>query len=890
MDGIFNSRFLWRSFSLLIPILVFFISGKVLTSIDSNRTNTTTFEITFPLDATFAKQQNIVPNPKVDKVVITGFFSDWAADNPNYYLTKYDSSSWRISIPLPAGDVQYKFIVYEQGNQNGIWINDPLEKDLASDSYGGGNSVINIPDFSFYQLVLDIISLGTFVFFATYYLLLWLLKALIHRRIPFSQKVIISTLIIVLISNAFLVLYQVFESRRLVKQGVIDSVHWVHLYLQSQGIEMQNLETDRQALNEALNAIFWPAKTRVETNQNSIVQVTLSDIAIYDPNRNLILVQSRQQNSDLQKQRMQHSGFNSVEDYFAQGVFKNIFNGASLLPSKSQVTTSHPSAAITAIETEETKWARQLLGFSNVLVPIVDNGINYGYYAVAIQVKLFGKHIERIIQINIGLLFIVLVLGYFLLRSAGKITTQNLTQLTQWAQRINRGDLNTQVNIQTNDEIQLLADNFAEMQRSLKQSFSKIQEQNSLLNKAAYEDLSTGLPNRNKLAIDLQSSLRKSLIIIQLEEYQQLHNFLGESICTMLMTEVIDRVSEHLQPFENHCLYRLSPNQLCLAIATGQQQTLLSLCSQLLNDIAQHPFTVEQIHINLTAKIGACAANFNTEDSGSCIANAQLALQSALRTNRDVAFYEHTLNKGKAIEKNLLLIDKIRHAIHTENIIPFLQPIVHTSSRQIFANECLMRLKDKEGNIVTPWEFLSAAKQAGLYQTISQMMIATCIEKLQYIDGNITLNLAAYDIENSQARQSITDLLKQNRQHANRVTLEITESEPFENYSLVKDFIAEIKSIGCKIALDDFGAGYSNFNHILSLNIDYIKIDGSLIKNLDSDVNAMKITKAIVECARSLQIETVAEYVHSEEIYHIVQSLGIDYCQGFYFGEPAPFK
>ena len=121
---------------------------------------------------------------------------------------------------------------------------------------------------------------------------------------------------------------------------------------------------------------------------------------------------------------------------------------------------------------------------------------------------------------------------------------------------------------------------------------------------------------------------------------------------------------------------------------------------------------------------------------------------------------------------------------------------------------------------------------------------------------------------------------------ANRVVFEILEDESIKNYQCLISFIDEIKALGCKVAIDDFGSGYSNFEHLLKMNIDYLKIDASLIKNIATDETSYKITKTIIEFAKNLNLKTIAEYGENEKIFNIVRDLGADYSQGYFFSEP----
>lgn len=152
----------------------------------------------------------------------------------------------------------------------------------------------------------------------------------------------------------------------------------------------------------------------------------------------------------------------------------------------------------------------------------------------------------------------------------------------------------------------------------------------------------------------------------------------------------------------------------------------------------------------------------------------------------------------------------------------------------------------------------------------------------------ISINLLLQDITNNLTRDLIMEKLA-NSKNPTKVVFEIVESEGIENFDIVIDFIKEVKKYGAKVAIDDFGTGYSNFSYLMKLNVDYIKIDGSIIKNLHKDKSAEIITKTLVSFAKELGIETVAEFVAEEDVYNKIRNLNIDYSQGYYFSEPKPF-
>lgn len=134
------------------------------------------------------------------------------------------------------------------------------------------------------------------------------------------------------------------------------------------------------------------------------------------------------------------------------------------------------------------------------------------------------------------------------------------------------------------------------------------------------------------------------------------------------------------------------------------------------------------------------------------------------------------------------------------------------------------------------------------------------------------------------------DFIMKSLHHYNnpsKVVFEILESDKIGNYDDIKLFIHNVKELGCKIALDDFGSGYSNFSHVLELNVDYLKIDASLVKNITTDENSRKITQTIITFASNIGLKTIAEYVENEEALNILDEMGIDFIQGYFIGKPA---
>ena len=169
-----------------------------------------------------------------------------------------------------------------------------------------------------------------------------------------------------------------------------------------------------------------------------------------------------------------------------------------------------------------------------------------------------------------------------------------------------------------------------------------------------------------------------------------------------------------------------------------------------------------------------------------------------------------------------------------------------------------------------------------------KQIIDKSFREISKTDKSLSLNLLARDMMDGNINNYIIEKLKEYGVEK-QVVFEILENENIENESRVKNFIDKAKRIGVRIAIDDFGAGYSNFSYLMRLKPDYLKLDGSIIKDIDKDSNSEAIVKAISSFAKTLHIKTIAEFVHSKEVYDRCYELGIDEFQGFYLGEPKPY-
>ena len=244
----------------------------------------------------------------------------------------------------------------------------------------------------------------------------------------------------------------------------------------------------------------------------------------------------------------------------------------------------------------------------------------------------------------------------------------------------------------------------------------------------------------------------------------------------------------------------------------------------------------------------------------------------------------------KKAEQNINILNLVKSALHNDRIISLFQPIVNNKTKEIEKYESLVRIVDENGQLVSPFFFLEVARKGMYYSSLTSKILKNSFEALKLTKKDISINLSAYDIEKEHTRYEIYDYLDRFYNDAHRLVFELLESEEVVDFQIIKDFIKHVKSYGVKIAIDDFGSGYSNMKRLIKYDPDIIKIDGTLVKDLEFDKKSLSIIKGFLSFSKEQGIQTVAEFVENENIYLILKDLGFDYSQGYYFGKPERLK
>ncbi len=240
-------------------------------------------------------------------------------------------------------------------------------------------------------------------------------------------------------------------------------------------------------------------------------------------------------------------------------------------------------------------------------------------------------------------------------------------------------------------------------------------------------------------------------------------------------------------------------------------------------------------------------------------------------------------------EKNVEILEILTYAIENDRVVPFYQGIYNNEKKEIKKYEALMRVYDKDNNLCMPGMFLEASKELKMYLTLSKIIIDKALKDFEGKQSELSLNISLLDIKSDEFRAWMLERLKQHPT-PNKVIVEFVETENYNKNNLLFDFLKEVRDVGCRIAVDDFGVGYATYTSIISLKPAIIKIDGDIIKTLETNNDSVIILDSIKYMSELIGSETIAEFVENEEIQKISLKHGVNYSQGYYFAKPEPLE
>lgn len=391
-----------------------------------------------------------------------------------------------------------------------------------------------------------------------------------------------------------------------------------------------------------------------------------------------------------------------------------------------------------------------------------------------------------------------------------------------------------------------------------------------------YEDPLTKEGNYFQLREDMQKKdVSNTLLILNIKEFSKINLLYGHDVGDLIIKQVFEYIQEVMELIH---IYRIYGDEFAIIFSSENKEQVLK---NIKRELEEKEFFINKEKITLS--FYGSVATTSVDALERCEYGLMLS-KNNFGSFSDVDSIE--MDVFQKYTDNVTISQEMRLAFMDNRIIPYFQPIMDINTGKISKYEVLMRVIDVKGNLLAPTDFLDVLQEMYLYPEVTKLMIKKSFEVFEKSDLEFSINLSFADIINLDTEAFIIAIIKQYPEVASRCTFELLENEAIHNHLEVIEFFDLLHKYGVKLALDDFGVGYSNYDTIFKFDIDYIKIDGSLTESLLTSDRSRVLMESIITVAKKLEAKLIVEFVSSKELLDEVAGMDVDYVQGYYIGKP----
>jgi len=372
------------------------------------------------------------------------------------------------------------------------------------------------------------------------------------------------------------------------------------------------------------------------------------------------------------------------------------------------------------------------------------------------------------------------------------------------------------------------------------------------------------------------------ICMIDIDHFKRVNDIYGHKVGDVVLQKIANLIMSQIR--HDDILIRYGGEEFLLFLCKKDGTMKVDVPNRIRQTIKNEEFLIDEHKISLSISCGVNSEPNYSKNIDEAIKIADEQLYRAKSTGRNKVI--STQNKQLESESSKKILE-VKEALDENRIICFYQPIFNIEKNTIIKYEVLVRMIDKNGKIVLPNAFLPAIKDTTTYVELTKKVLDYSIQAIKDYNISLSINLAVQDFFNTDIVDIIKSSLSNQEQIAQKITFEILEHSEILDIEGMKSIIVDLKKLGIKIALDDFGSGYANFLYLLHLQVDIVKIDGSLVKDIDKNSNAFYIIKAIAAFCNMMNLEIIAEAVENENVLKIIKSLDIQNVQGFHLARPS---
>jgi diguanylate cyclase (GGDEF)-like protein len=408
----------------------------------------------------------------------------------------------------------------------------------------------------------------------------------------------------------------------------------------------------------------------------------------------------------------------------------------------------------------------------------------------------------------------------------------------------------------------------------------------------------TGQLNRTRLTEELTRFLgtagrkpsKGAFLLAGVNDLTLINETYGYDVGDEVITIAGRRISRALRGKD--CIGRFSSNKFGIVLQDCGAEGAEIIARRIMAAVRDSVIDTSVGAVATTLSVGAVLLPQHAGNSQTAIARALQALDLARHSHSDrLTLYKHCERRDSERRRAVGIADEVVRALNDRRMILALQPIVTSRSHEPELYECLLRMRRLDGTIASASEFIPVAEQFGLAKLVDHRALELAIELLHSApDIKLALNVSAATATDPQWLQGLEAYFGKGTGLAERLTIEITETAAISDLQETAKFVAALKALGCRVALDDFGAGYTSFRNLRLLGVDMVKIDGSFIQNLGAQAEDELFVRTLIDLAKSFGITTVGEWVGDEKTARLLEKAGVSYMQGYFFGAPELAK
>jgi diguanylate cyclase (GGDEF)-like protein len=427
----------------------------------------------------------------------------------------------------------------------------------------------------------------------------------------------------------------------------------------------------------------------------------------------------------------------------------------------------------------------------------------------------------------------------------------------------------------------------------LRENTEKQREMQRLTYLATRDEL-TGHLNRNALRTELQLAISRAkeesrhcaFLVASIDRLAMINDGYGFDAGEEVIVGVGERLAKSLRASD--IIGRTAGNKFGVILKNCKETEITVVAARLKRAVRDHAIETRAGKVSATTSVGAVWLPLAAANSQEAMLRAEQALERARVNGRDgFAVYADTPQRDTARLRQMSIADEVTQALKENRIKLAYQPIIDAKSRKPIHYECLLRLLRPDGQEITAGYFVPAAEQMGIVHLVDRFALETAVAQLgRHDDLVLGVNVSGTAALDPVWLQGFVDYIRDNRDVADRLVVELTETASLHQFEENGRFVSQLREFGVKVAIDDFGAGYTSFRNLQLMHVDVVKIDGSYIKDLSANPENQVFVRTLTALAKNFNMRVVAEWVGSDEDAALLESFGVDYFQGFYFGEP----